>query len=148
MKRVAAEPRVEAVSELPDIVHPSPLGQRMKKVTSGSENRQRTKSIRVRVFPADAARLKIEAAGAGMSVAAYLASGRLGNEAADPPRLSRRPVTVDGVALMQALVAFNRARPANLNGQMFAFFLIAAEAASFLGSLHAGRSAQVVVREV
>ena len=28
-----------------------------------------------------------------------------------------------------ALVAFNRSRPANLNGQMFTFFLIAAEAA-------------------
>jgi NADH-quinone oxidoreductase subunit K len=28
-----------------------------------------------------------------------------------------------------ALVAFNRARPADLTGQMFAFFLIAAEAA-------------------
>ena len=32
-------------------------------------------------------------------------------------------------AVNVALVAFNRARPANLNGQMFAFFLIAAEAA-------------------
>jgi len=32
-------------------------------------------------------------------------------------------------AVNVALVAFNRARPANLNGQMFTFFLIAAEAA-------------------
>jgi NADH-quinone oxidoreductase subunit K len=32
-------------------------------------------------------------------------------------------------AVNVALVGFNRARPANLHGQMFAFFLIAAEAA-------------------
>ncbi|HEY2513889.1 MAG TPA: NADH-quinone oxidoreductase subunit NuoK [Polyangiaceae bacterium] len=32
-------------------------------------------------------------------------------------------------AVNLALVAFNRARPVNLNGQVFAFFLIAAEAA-------------------
>ncbi len=32
-------------------------------------------------------------------------------------------------AVNLALVAFNRARPATLGGQMFAFFLIAAEAA-------------------
>jgi NADH-quinone oxidoreductase subunit K len=32
-------------------------------------------------------------------------------------------------AVNVALVAFNRARPANLNGQVFTFFLIAAEAA-------------------
>jgi NADH-quinone oxidoreductase subunit K len=32
-------------------------------------------------------------------------------------------------AVNVALVAFNRQRPANLNGQMFTFFLIAAEAA-------------------
>jgi len=32
-------------------------------------------------------------------------------------------------AVNLALVAFNRARPDNLTGQMFAFFLIAAEAA-------------------
>ena len=32
-------------------------------------------------------------------------------------------------AVNLAFVAFNRARPDNLNGQMFAFFLIAAEAA-------------------
>jgi NADH-quinone oxidoreductase subunit K len=32
-------------------------------------------------------------------------------------------------AVNVAVVAFNRARPANVNGQMFAFFLIAAEAA-------------------
>ena len=32
-------------------------------------------------------------------------------------------------AVNLALVAFNRARPVDMNGQMFAFFLIAAEAA-------------------
>ena len=32
-------------------------------------------------------------------------------------------------AVNLALVAFNRGRPGNLNGQMFAFFIIAGEAA-------------------
>ena len=83
------------------------LRQPTKKVTSGSENRQRTQAIRVRVHPADGERLKVEAAAAGTSVAGYLASGRLGDEAAPRPRIRRR-APVDVTALTQALVAFNR----------------------------------------
>jgi len=83
--------------------------QRRKKATSGSENRQRSKAIRVRVAPADLERLKTEAAAARMSVAGYLASGRLGEETASRPRMTRRRPTVDVGALTDALVAFNRA---------------------------------------
>jgi hypothetical protein len=108
MTRPADAPRGEPASELPPVIHLPDDRQRTKKVTSGSENRQRTKAIRVRVLPADEQRLKVAAAAAGMSVAGYLASGRLSDEAPAPPRMSRRPVTVDGPALMQALVAFNR----------------------------------------
>jgi hypothetical protein len=82
--------------------------QPTKKVTSGSENRQRTQAIRVRVHPADGERLKIEADAMGMSVAGYLASGRLGDEAAPRPRIRRRRTSVEVAALTQALVAFNR----------------------------------------
>lgn len=42
-----------------------------------------------------------------MSVASYLASGRLGDEAAPRPRIRRR-APVDVTALTQAIVAFNR----------------------------------------
>jgi hypothetical protein len=93
--------------ELPAVIHLPDLRQPTKKVTSGSENRQRTQAIRVRVHPADGERLKIEAAAAGTSVAGYLASGRLGDEAAPRPRIRRR-APVDVTALTQALVAFNR----------------------------------------
>lgn len=108
---MTAAPELDAETaraELPAVIHLPDLRQRTKKVTSGSENRQRSRAIRVRVFPADEQRLKIEAAAAGMSVAGYLASGRLGDEAPVPPRLSRRPMTVDAPALMQALVDLNR----------------------------------------
>jgi hypothetical protein len=63
----------------------------------------------VRLLPADLARLKPEAAAANMSVAGYLASGRLGKEAAYRPRIGQRRRAVDIVALTDALVAFNRA---------------------------------------
>ena len=82
--------------------------QRTKKVTSGSENRQRSTAIRVRVTPADAERLKTEAAAAGTSVAGYLVSGRLTIEAATRPRMNRRPASADTAALTQALVELNR----------------------------------------
>ena len=91
----------------PAVIHLRDQRQPTKKVTSGSENRQRTQAIRVRVHPADGERLKIEAAAAGTSVAGYLASGRLGDEAAPRPRIRRR-APVDVAALTQALVAFNR----------------------------------------
>ena len=51
----------------------------------------------------------MEAAAVEMSVAGYLATGRLGEEAAARPRIKRRRVTADVAALLQALVDFNRA---------------------------------------
>jgi hypothetical protein len=98
---------------VPGIIHLPDERHRTKKVTSGSENRQRTKAIRVRLHPADAERLKADAGAAGMSVAGYLAAGRLSDEAAPRPRIRRR-APVDEVALMRALAAFNRAHN-NLN---------------------------------
>ena len=97
------------MSELPDVIQlPDGRPHRAKKVTSGSEKRQRTKAVRVRLHPADAERLKLEAANAGQSLAGYLAAGRLGPEAARRPRRRGRG-PVDVAALTAALVAFNRA---------------------------------------
>ena len=69
----------------PEIIYLPDQRQRTKKVTSGSENRQRSTAIRVRVTPADAERLKTEAAAAGTSVAGYLVSGRLTDRSGDAP---------------------------------------------------------------
>jgi Mobilization protein NikA len=102
-------PGPASARETPAVIHLPDLRQRIKKVSSGSENRRRTTAVRVRLHPADAERLKTEAAAAGMSVAGYLASGRLGEEAAPRPRIHRRRVTADVAALLQALVDFNRA---------------------------------------
>jgi hypothetical protein len=93
---------------VPEVIYLPDQRQCTKKVTSGSENRQRNTAIRVHVTPADAERLKAEAAAAGTSVAGYLASGRLLSEAATRPRMNRRPVSVDTAALTQALVELNR----------------------------------------
>jgi len=93
----------------PAVIHLPDERQPKKKVSSGSENRQRTRAVRVRLHPADAKRLKDEADAAGMSVAGYLAAGRLGEEAAPRPRIRRRRTTADAAALLQALVDFNRA---------------------------------------
>lgn len=82
--------------------------QRAKKVTSGSENRQRTKGILVRLHPTDIDRIRTDAAAAGMSAAGYLASGRLGAEAPPRPRVKRHGVNVDVAALTAALGAFHR----------------------------------------
>jgi hypothetical protein len=101
-----AEPEMRARA---DIIYLPDERQRTKKGTSGSENRQRSKAIRVRVLPADLERLKTEAAAAGVSVAAYLAGGRLGKETANRPRRQRRRQSADVAALLDALVAFNRA---------------------------------------
>ena len=92
----------------PSVIYLPDQRQRTKKVTSGSENRQRSTAIRVRVTPADAERLKAEAAAAGTSVAGYLVSGRLTVEAATRPRMNRRPASADTAALTQALVELNR----------------------------------------
>jgi hypothetical protein len=93
----------------PDVIYLPDARQPLKKVTHGSENRQRTKLIQVRLHPADAERLRAEAAATGMSVAGYLASGRLDTETALRPRLRRRRASVDVAALLQAMVSFNRA---------------------------------------
>jgi hypothetical protein len=61
-----------------------------RKTRRGSEKRQRTAGILVKLTPADHERVKTEAAAAGMSAAGYLASGRLGDEAADRPRMQLR----------------------------------------------------------
>lgn len=92
----------------PEVIYLPDDRQRTKKITSGSENRQRTCGIRVRVLPADLERLKIEAAEAGISVAGYLASGRLGEETAYRPRLKRRRTTADVAAYLDGLVDFRR----------------------------------------
>ena len=101
-----AEPETRA--GLPDVIYLPDDRQRTKKVTSGSEKRQRTCAIRVRVLPADLERLKIEAAEARISVAGYLASGRLGKETAYRPRLKRRRTTADVAAYLDGLVDFRR----------------------------------------
>ena len=104
-----ADPALEETrGGAPAVIYLPDQRQRTKKVTSGSENRQRSKAVRVRVTPDDAERLKQEAAAAGMSVAGYLAAGRLSVEAAPRPRMNRRPVSVDTPALTQALVELNR----------------------------------------
>ena len=103
------EPDPAPAEAAPDIIYLPDERQQRKKVTSGSEKRQRSKAIRVRVLPADLERLKTEAAAAQMSVAGYLASGRLGKETANRPRLKRRRSAADVSALLDALVAFNRA---------------------------------------
>jgi hypothetical protein len=78
-----------------------------KKTTSGSNRRQRSIAVLVRLHPADAARLKEEAAAAEMSLAGYLASGRIGAEAAPRPRIHRRRVRVP-VAFLDSMVEFRR----------------------------------------
>ena len=93
----------------PAVIHLADERQRSKKVTHGSENRKRSDAFLVRVHPADGARLRADAAAAGISVAGYLASGRLGPEAAPRPRLRRRAVSVDMAALLKAMVEFSRA---------------------------------------
>jgi hypothetical protein len=109
MTEALNHPGPASASQTPAVIHLPDLRQRTKKVTSGSETRRRTTAVRVRLHPADAERLKTEAAAADMSVAGYLASGRLGEEAAPRPRMHRRRVTADVAALLQALVDFNRA---------------------------------------
>jgi len=100
-----------AVIYLPDASQPAAP---KRKGRSGSENRQRTTAIRVRLHPADAERLRREAADAGLSLAGYLAQGRLGAESAVRPRARQRPPAVDELALMRALAAFSRVH-SNLN---------------------------------
>ena len=101
-------------SDAPAIIRlgPPPDLAPRKKARSGSNKRQRSAGILVKLTPADHQRVKTEAAAAGMSAAGYLASGRLGEEQAYRPRLRRRPINEP--ALMRALAAFHRANN-NLN---------------------------------
>ena len=77
--------------EAPGVIHlgPPPIAA-AKPARHGSEKRQRSACIPVKLTPDDYQRLKAEAAAAGMSAAGYLASGRLGAETADRPRLRVR----------------------------------------------------------
>ena len=101
-----AEPETRAGAA--DVIYLPDDRQRTKKVTSGSENRQRKAGVFVRLHPADEARLKIEADAAGISLAGYLASGRLDKETAYRPRLKRRRATADVAAYLDGLVDFRR----------------------------------------
>lgn len=106
-QRIDKEPA--PASEAPEVIHlPDRRQHGRKKVTSGSNKRQRTTAVRVRLHPADLERLKLEAAEAGMSVAGYLASGRLGTEAAARPRMTRRRVRADVSAFLQGVVEIKR----------------------------------------
>jgi hypothetical protein len=104
----AAEPDAEETRG-GAVIHLSDDRQRTKKVTHGSERRKRSVAILVRVHPADGAQLRVDAETAGMSVAGYLATGRLGPEAAPRPRMRRRHVSADVAAFTQAMVDFRRA---------------------------------------
>jgi hypothetical protein len=114
-----------AASKAPAVIHLGPppdpgsspgqvLAPPPKKARSGSEKRQRSAGILVKLTPVDHQRVKTEAAAAGMSAAGYLASGRLDGEMARRPRTRRRQVQIDEVALLRGLAAFNRASN-NLN---------------------------------
>jgi hypothetical protein len=112
----ASEPRPElGETRPPAVIHLADDRQRSKKVTHGSEKRQRSVGFLVRVHPANAEQLRADAQAAGISVAGYLASGRLGPEAAPRPRMRRRHVSVEMAALLKAMVEFSRA--ANLLNQ-------------------------------
>ena len=104
-----------SASEAPGVIHLGPPPATKSKVRHGSEKRQRSAGILVKLTPADHQRVKTEAAAAGMSAAAYLASGRLNNETARRSRMNRRRhVTINEAALLRGLVEFNRASN-NLN---------------------------------
>jgi hypothetical protein len=79
-------------NEAPTVIHlgPPPDVAAPAKARHGSEKRQRSAGVLVKVTPTDHQRLKADAAAAGMSVAGYLASGRLGDETASRPRARQR----------------------------------------------------------
>jgi hypothetical protein len=79
---------VEPAAELPGVIPLPDLSERTKKVRSGSGRRQRKAGVFVRLLPDELARLTAEAGDAGISIAAYLRSGRIGTDAA--PRPARR----------------------------------------------------------
>jgi hypothetical protein len=86
-------PEPAPAREAPPVIHlpyVPPKEEARRKTRRGSEKRKRSAGILVKLTPADHQRLKAEAAAAGMSAAGYLASGRLGDEIADRPRLRVR----------------------------------------------------------
>jgi hypothetical protein len=102
-------------TEAPDVIHlPPPADLPPAPARHGSEKRQRSDGVFVRLLPPQKARLKSEAADAGMTVPAYLLAGRLGPDTTPPRRRPRRIPTLEMEALMSALVACNR-RDNNLN---------------------------------
>jgi hypothetical protein len=117
MKKSAARAIREPApaSEAPEVIHLPPPADIPREVTRhGSEKRQRSDGVFVRLLPPQKARLKSEAADAGMTIPAYLLEGRLGPDTTPPRRRPRRIPTLETEALMKALVAFNRANN-NLN---------------------------------
>jgi hypothetical protein len=97
-------------SEAPEVIHLPPPADIPREVTRhGSEKRQRSDGVFVRLLPPQKARLKSEAADAGMTIPAYLLEGRLGPDTTPPRRRPRRIPTLETEALMNALVSFNRA---------------------------------------
>jgi hypothetical protein len=94
----------EPVAELPDVIHLPDLRQRTKKVTSGSELRHRQHVKRCRYDDDELAEFDARAKARGLTDGAYIRASTLGDAG---PR-ARRRAPVDIVALMQALVAFNR----------------------------------------
>ena len=101
---VAAETRAGA-----DVIYLPDDRQRTKKVTSGSENRQRRNVERFRTDDIERAALHEQLRALGLSLGEYVMQlGKIaGGEISRPRRRGR--ASVDTVALTQAVVAFNRA---------------------------------------
>jgi hypothetical protein len=95
--------------EAPAVIHLPDLRQSTKKVTSGSNKRQRQHLERFRTDAAEHAALHEQLRATGLSLGAYVM--RLAAiEGGNVSRARRRGhAPVDVVALTQALVAFNRA---------------------------------------
>ena len=101
---VAAETRAGA-----DIIYLPDDRQRTKKVTSGSENRQRRNVERFRTDGIEHEALHEQLRALGLTLGEYVMQlGKIaGGEISRPRRRGR--ASVDTVALTQAVVAFNRA---------------------------------------
>jgi hypothetical protein len=96
--RRSPTPTVPPALQVPDL-------PRLKKVTSGSELRQRHHVKRCRYDDAELAEFEARARACGLSDGAYIRAVTLGDAG---PRAKRR-APVDAAALTAALVAFNRA---------------------------------------
>ena len=96
-------------SEAPEVIHLPDLRQPSKKVTSGSNKRQRQHLERFRTDDAEHAALHEQLRATGLSLGVYVMklAAIEGGNVSRARRRGRAPVDV--VALTQALVAFNRA---------------------------------------